>query len=97
MNVLNLNYVLWSLTPNLDHSRATPRAPCAENGMNEITAQAFHIQPAGERIGLLLIALLVGLILDNHDDVHGKFLSQQKLQSRPSEESVGGIVRLVRL
>jgi hypothetical protein len=94
---LTVNYALCNLIPELDHFRATLRAPGAENGMNEITAQAPHVQPAGERIRRLLIALLVGLILDNHDDVQGKIPSRQKSQSRPSEQSVGGIVRLVRL
>jgi hypothetical protein len=65
--------------------------------MNETTAQAPHVQPAGERIRLLLIELFVGLILRTTMIFKANPPGQQKLQSRPSEESVGGIVWLVRL
>ena len=62
--------LLRVLKPDLDHFRAAPRAPSAGNGENEITAQAPDVQPAAERIGLMLVALLRRLVLNNHDSVH---------------------------
>ena len=40
--------------------------------MDGTTAQAPHVQPAGERIRGLLMTLLVGLIFKDHNDVQGK-------------------------
>lgn len=85
----------FPLLPDFHHLCAALRAPSAGNRMNEIAAQAPHVQRTGECVWLALLTLLRCLILKDHNHVHGAFPNGTEgyvldSQRRP----VGGIVRL---
>lgn len=61
--------------PDFNYLPATQRAPRTENGVNEIAAQATHVQYAGECIGLTLRALLRRPIFKDNNNLRGRALS----------------------
>jgi hypothetical protein len=61
--------------PDFNYRQATQRAPRTENRVNEIAAQAAHVQCAGECIGHTLRPQLRRPVFKDNNDLRWRALS----------------------